>query len=405
MSDDPATGPDQTFGELIVPARLLLGPGPSNVHPRVYRAMMAPVIGYLDPQFLQLLDDTQRPLRALFRTENDMSIAISGTGTAGMETAVYNVLEPGDTAIVGMNGFFGDRISQMARRCGGEVVPIEAEWGRIIEPEQVEEALKANPGAKLVAIVHGETSTGILQPLEEISRIVHAYDALLLVDAVTSLSGCELRIDDWGVDICYSGTQKCLSAPPGMSPVTFSPQAMDVVAKRKEPPLSWYLDISMLRNYWGAGKARVYHHTPPMTMLYALREGLRIALEEGLEARIVRHRRHAEALWAGVEAMGLQVHAQEGYRLPPLTTVRVPEGVDEMKVRLGLLQEHNIEVGGGIGALQGQVWRIGLMGYNSTAQNVLGILFALETELARQGFRAEKGAGVAAAAQSLNADL
>jgi alanine-glyoxylate transaminase/serine-glyoxylate transaminase/serine-pyruvate transaminase len=366
---------------------------------------MAPVIGYLDPQFLQLLDDTQRPLRALFRTENDMSIAISGTGTAGMETAVYNVVEPGDTAIVGMNGFFGDRISQMTRRCGGEVVPIEAEWGRIIEPEQVEQALKAHPGAKLVAIVHGETSTGILQPLEEISRIVHAHDALLLVDAVTSLSGCELRIDDWGVDVCYSGTQKCLSAPPGMSPVTFSPQAMDVVANRKEPALSWYLDISMLRNYWGGGQARVYHHTPPMTMLYALREALRIALEEGLEARIVRHRRHAEALWAGVEAMGLQMHAQEGHRLPPLTTVRVPEGVDEMKVRRGLLQEHNIEVGGGIGALQGQVWRIGLMGYNSTAQNVLGILFALETELARQGFRAEKGAGVAAAAKSLNAGL
>ncbi len=393
------------FGELNVPARLLLGPGPSNVHPRVYRAMMAPVIGYLDPQFLQLLDDTQRPLRALFRTENDMSIAVSGTGTAGMETAVYNVIEPGDRAIVGMNGFFGDRIAQMARRCGGEVTPIEAEWGRIIEPEQVEEALKANPGAKLVAIVHGETSTGILQPLEEISRIAHAHDALLLVDAVTSLAGCDLRIDDWGVDVCLSGTQKCLSAPPGMAPLTLSPQAMEVVTKRKEPVRSWYVDVSMLRNYWGAGKARVYHHTPPMTMLYALREALRIVLEEGLETRIVRHRRHAEALWAGVEAMGLQLHAQEGYRLPSLTTVRVPEGIDEMTLRRGLLQEHNIEVGGGIGALQGQVWRIGLMGYNATVQNVLGLLYALETELARQGFKVETGAGVAAAVQSLNAAL
>jgi alanine-glyoxylate transaminase/serine-glyoxylate transaminase/serine-pyruvate transaminase len=379
------------IGELNVPSRLLLGPGPSNVHPRVYRAMMAPVIGYLDPQFLQLLDDTQRPLRALFRTENDMTIAISGTGTAGMEAAIYNVVEPGDTVIVCFNGFFGDRMAQMARRCDAEVVLVEAEWGRIIEPEQVEQALKANPGAKLVAIVHGETSTGILQPLEEISRIVHAHDALLLVDAVTSLAGCDLRIDDWGVDVCLSGTQKCLSAPPGMSPVTFSPQAMEVVANRAEPVRSGYLDLS-----------RVYHHTPPMTMLYALREALRIVLEEGLETRIVRHRRHAEALWAGVEAMGLQLHAQEGHRLPSLTTVRVPDGIDEMTLRRGLLQEHNIEVGGGIGALQGQVWRIGLMGYNATAQNVLGLLYALETELSRQGFKVETGAGVAAVVQSLN---
>ena len=409
MTDDPSTGSGQAFGELNVPARLLLGPGPSNVHPRVYRAMMTPVIGYLDPQFLQLLDDTQRPLRALFRTENDMAIAVSGTGTAGMEAAVYNVVEPGDTAIVCLNGFFGDRMAQMARRCGAEAVAVEGEWGRIMEPEQIEQALKANPGAKLVAIVHGETSTGVLQPLQEISRLVHAHGALLLVDAVTSLSGCELLIDEWGVDVCFSGTQKCLSAPPGMSPVTLSPQAMEVVTNRKEPVRSWYLDISALRNYWGpstgSGQARVYHHTPPMTMLYALREALRIALEEGLEARIERHHRNAEALWAGLEAMGLHLHAQEGHRLPPLTTVRVPEGVDDMALRRGLLQEHNIEVGGGIGALQGQVWRIGLMGYNSTAHNVLAILFALETELNRQGFRTDVGAGVAAAARSLNAGL
>lgn len=401
MSDGPSAGSEQAFGELNVPSRLLLGPGPSNVHPRVYRAMMAPVIGYLDPQFLQLLDDTQRPLRALFRTENDMTIAVSGTGTAGMEAAVYNVVEPGDTVIVGLNGFFGDRIAQMAGRCGAEVVPIEAEWGRIVEPEQVEEALKASPGAKLVALVHGETSTGVLQPLEEISRIVHAHGALLLVDAVTSLAGCEVRIDDWGVDVCYSGTQKCLSAPPGMAPLTLSPQAMDVVVNRKESARSWYLDVSLLGNYWGGGQARVYHHTPPMTMLYALREALRIALEEGLEARIARHRRNAQALWAGVEAMGLRLHAQEGHRLPPLTTVRVPEGVDEMAVRQRLLQEHNIEVGGGIGALRGQVWRIGLMGYSSTGHNVLALLYALGTGLARQGYRVDTEAGMGAAARSL----
>ena len=396
---------DDSFGELNVPSRLLLGPGPSNVHPRVYRAMMTPVIGYLDPQFLQLLDDTQRPLRALFRTENDMTIAISGTGTAGMEAAIYNVVEPGDTVIVCQNGFFGDRMAQMVVRCGAQVALVEAEWGRIIEPEQVGAALKANPGAKVVTIVHGETSTGILQPLEETSRIVHRHGALLLVDAVTSLSGCELLIDEWGVDVCYSGTQKCLSAPPGLSPVTFSAQAMEVVLARKEPVRSYYVDVSLLRRYWGGGEARVYHHTPPMTMLYALREALRVALEEGLETRIARHRRNTEALCAGLEAMGLKLHAQEGHRLPPLTTVRVPDGVEEMALRRGLLMEHNIEVGGGIGALQGQVWRIGLMGFGSTVPNVLALLYALETELARHGFRAQKGAGVAAAARFLNADL
>jgi alanine-glyoxylate transaminase/serine-glyoxylate transaminase/serine-pyruvate transaminase len=397
--------PAHSFSDLNVPARLLLGPGPSNVHPRVYRAMANPVIGYLDPQFIQLLDDTQRPLRSLFRTENDMTIAISGTGTAGMEAAIYNVVEPGDRVIVCANGFFGERMTQMVARCGAESVVVKAPWGQIIEPEQVEEALKANPGAKLVAIVHGETSTGILQPLEEISRVAHAHDALLLVDAVTSLSGCELLIDEWGVDVCYSGTQKCLSAPPGMSPVTLSAQAMEVVTSRKEPVRSFYVDVSLLRDYWGGGQARVYHHTPPMTMLYALREALSVALEEGLPARIARHQRQAEAFWAGIEAMGLQLHAQEGYRLPSLTTVRVPEGVEEMTVRRGLLQEHNIEVGGGIGELQGQVWRIGLMGYNSTTQNVLALLYALETELLRNGVKVAKGAGVAAAAQRLNADL
>jgi len=391
------------LGELNVPSRLLLGPGPSNVHPRVYRAMMAPVIGYLDPEFLQLLDDTQRPLRALFRTENDMTIAISGTGTAGMEAAIYNVVEPGDTAIVCVNGFFGTRMAEMARRCGAEAVLVEADWGRIIEPDQVEAALKTHPGAKAVAIVHGETSTGVLQPLEEISRIVHEYGALLVVDAVTSLSGCELRVDEWGIDVCFSGTQKCLSAPPGMSPVTFSPQAMEVVAARREPVRSFYLDVSLLHRYWGGGEARVYHHTPPMTMLYALREALRIALEEGLEARIARHRRHAEALWAGLETMGLRLHAQEGHRLPPLTTVRIPEGVDDLALRRGLLQEHNIEVGGGIGALQGQILRIGLMGFGSTEGNVFALLHALETHLFRQGFELERGAGVAAAARALNA--
>jgi alanine-glyoxylate transaminase/serine-glyoxylate transaminase/serine-pyruvate transaminase len=389
------------FPELNVPARMLLGPGPSNVHPRVYRAMMTPVIGYLDPVFIQLLDDTQRPLRTVFRTENDMTMAISGTGTCGMEAAIYNVVEPGDTVIVCQNGFFGTRMADMAKRCGAEVVLVEQEWGRIIEPDQVRQALTRAGRVKVVTIVHGETSTGVLQPLEEISRVVHERGALLLVDAVTSLAGCELLIDDWGIDVCYSGTQKCLSAPPGMSPLTMSAQAMEVVAARQDPVHSWYVDLNILGRYWGGGTTRMYHHTPPMTMLYALRESLRIVLEEGLEARIGRHRRNGEALCAGLEAMGLTLHAQDGYRLPPLTTVRVPDGIDDLKLRQRLLQEHNIEVGGGIGALQGKVLRIGLMGYGSAPPNVFALLHALEAGLSAQGFRAEPGAGVLAAAKAL----
>ena len=387
----------EPLGELNVPNRLLLGPGPSGVHPRVYRAMQQPVIGYLDPVFIQLIDDTQRPLRTIFRTENDMTMAISGTGTCGMEAAIYNITEPGDNVIVCMNGFFGTRMADMAKRCSATVIPVEAEWGRIIEPEQIKDALDKAGKAKAVMIVHGETSTGILQPLEEISRITHEAGALLLVDAVTSLSGCELLTDEWGIDVCYSGTQKCLSGPPGMAPLTVSQAAMDVIEKRSQPVSSFYVDLNILGRYWGGGTTRMYHHTPPMTMLYALREGVRIVLEEGIEARIVRHKRNADALSAGVEAMGLALHAQEGYRLPPLTTVRVPDGVDERKLRMGLLQDHNIEVGGGIGELAGQVLRIGLMGYNSTERNVLALLFALETEFLKLGARLDRGAGVAAA--------
>ena len=271
------------LNDLVIPQRNLLGPGPSNVNPRVYRAMMQPVIGYLDPVFIQVIDDTQRPLRTVFRTENDMTMAISGTGTCGMEAAVYNITEPGDNVIVCLNGFFGTRIADMAKRCGANVIPVEQEWGRIIEPDQIRDTLKsANGPVKAVMIVHGETSTGILQPMEEICKIAHEQGALVMADAVTSLGGCELLIDEWGIDVCYSGTQKCLSAPPGMSPFTMSAAAMEVVQKRETPPLSFYVDLQMLGRYWGGGSTtRMYHHTPPMSMLYALREGLRIVLEEG----------------------------------------------------------------------------------------------------------------------------
>jgi alanine-glyoxylate transaminase/serine-glyoxylate transaminase/serine-pyruvate transaminase len=384
--------------ELNPPLRVLLGPGPSNVHPRVYQAMMAPVLGHLDPDFLKIMDETKDLLRAAFSTQNEHTIAVSGTGSAGMEACVANLIEPGDRAVVCINGYFGERIAEMASRYGAEVVRVEAEWGRIIEPEAVEAALKAGR-TKLVAIVHAETSTGVMQPLADIVRLTHAHDALLLVDSVTSFAGCELAVDDWDIDATYSATQKCLSAPPGLAPVTLGPRAGAALGSRETKVRSWYLDLTLLDNYWG-GK-RAYHHTAPISMVYALREALRLAMEEGLEARIARHRRHGEALWAGLQAMGLALHAPEGYRLPVLTTVRIPEGIDDSKVRRALLHEHSIEIGGGLGPLAGKVWRIGLMGHSSLAENVLALLQALEQELAGQGLRLEKGAGVAAADRAL----
>ena len=386
--------------ELNPPLRVLLGPGPSSIHPRVYQAMMTPVLGHLDPDFLRIMDETKDLLRAAFRTKNEHTIAVSGTGSAGMEASVANLIEPGDRAVVCINGFFGERIAEMASRYGAEVVRVEAEWGRIIEPESVEAALKMAP-TKVVAIVHAETSTGVMQPLTDIARLAHAHDALLLVDSVTSLAGCELAVDDWDIDATYSASQKCLSAPPGLAPLTLGPRASAALDGRETKVRSWYLDMTLLDNYWG-GK-RAYHHTAPITMVYALREALRLAMEEGLEARIARHRRHGEALWAGLQAMGLALHAEEGHRLPVLTTVRIPEGVEDLKVRRALLYEHAIEIGGGLGPLAGKVWRIGLMGHSSSIENVLAVLQALEQELSAQGYRLEKGAGVAAADRALGA--
>jgi len=382
------------------PLRTLLGPGPSTVHPRVYQSMMAPILGHLDPDFLKIMDETRDLLRAAFRTQNEHTIAVSGTGSAGMEACVANLIEPGDRAVVCINGFFGERIAEMASRYGAEVVRVESEWGRIIEPEAVEAALKAGR-TKLVAIVHAETSTGVMQPLADIVRLAHAHDALLLVDSVTSLAGCELAVDDWDIDATYSATQKCLSAPPGLAPVTLGPRASAALGARETKVRSWYLDMTLLDNYWG-GK-RAYHHTAPISMVYALREALRLAMEEGLEARIARHRRNGEALWAGLQAMGLALHAPESCRLPVLTTVRIPEGIDDLKVRRALLYQHSIEIGGGLGPLAGKVWRIGLMGHSSLVENVLAVLQALEQELVGQGLRLDKGAGVAAADRVLGA--
>lgn len=382
-----------------VPERILLGPGPSNVHPRVLRALAAPVVGHLDPVFIDLMEDTKRLLRDVFLTENELAIPISGTGSAGMEACLVNLLEPGDTAIVGVNGVFGTRMADIVERCGATPVAVEAPWGRIIEPEAVARALAAAPGAKLVALVHAETSTGAWQPLDEIGRLVRAADKLFVVDTVTSLGGCPVRVDDWLIDAAYSGTQKCLSCPPGLAPLTFGPRAMEALRRRRTKVRSWYFDLSMIERYWG--EERVYHHTAPISMNHALLEALCLVTEEGLEARWARHERHHRALAAGLAAMGLELASEEQHRLWMLNSVRIPEGVDDLAVRKALLAEDSIEIGGGLGPLKGQVWRIGLMGESSTAANVLLVLEALERALARENHVVPRGAAVAAAEKVL----
>lgn len=384
------------FPELKPSPRILLGPGPSNVHPRVLRAMATPLVGHLDPEFLVIMDETKELLRYVFQTENDLTLPISGTGSAGMEASLCNIVEPGDRVIVVVNGVFGERMCDVAGRCGAQVKRIEVEWGRIAEPEQVKAALK-DGGVKVVALVHAETSTGVLQPLEEISQIVHEQGALLLVDTVTSLGGHPVKVDEWGIDICYSGSQKCLSCPPGLAPITFNRRAAEAIHNRKSKVQSWYLDMTMVEKYWG--QERAYHHTAPITMNYALREALLLIFEEGLEARFERHRLNHQALLAGLQAMGLEPFAQAGHRLWTLNAVRVPAGVEDARIRKRLLDEFNIEIGGGLGPLKGQIWRIGLMGYSSSKQNVLLFLGALETVLREEGYPLAAGAGVAAATE------
>ncbi len=383
------------------PIRLLMGPGPSNIHPRVQMAMSAPLVGHLDPYFTSLMDDTMELMRYTFRTKNKLTFPISGTGSAGMEAAFDNFIEPGDTAVIGVNGVFGERMVDNAQRAGATVVQVKADWGNIIEAEQIEAALKAQKKVKLLSLVHVETSTGVLQPLTDAAKLARKYDALFLADTVTSLAGHEVAVDDWGIDICYSGTQKCVSAPPGLSPFTVNQKALDILAKRTQKVKSWYLDLQLLSNYWATG--RVYHHTAPVSAIYSIHEALALIAEEGLEARLKRHLRNGAALHAGCEAMGLALHAQKGHRACSLTTVRVPAGVDEAKIRQRLLLEANIEIGAGLGPLRGQIWRIGLMGHTSAEENVLRFLGEMEKQLAKEGYKAKPGAGVLAATQSLNA--
>ena len=383
---------------LNLPVRTLLGPGPSNVHPRVYRAMTTPVLGHLDPKFLELMDETMGLLRFIFQTRNAITLAISGTGSAGMEAALVNLIEPGDGVVVGVNGYFGERLCDMAARHGAEVRRVVAPWGQIIEPENIERAL-AQKRAKLVAIVHAETSTGVLQPIEPVAESCQRHGALLVVDAVTSLGGVPVPADEWGTDVSFSCTQKGLSCPPGLAPITVSDRAVKVTASRRSPIQSWYLDLSLITKYWDSN--RVYHHTAPISMLYALREALHLVREEGLEARWRRHHTLSNALIAGLQALGLQILAPEAHRAPTLTVARIPEGVKDVEVRKTLLSEHNLEIGGGLGPLKGQAWRIGLMGESCNQANVLLVLSTLETALVRQGWRCEKGAGVLAALETL----
>lgn len=382
-------------GSIHPSQRVLLGPGPSEVPARILAALAAPTLGHLDPEYLAIMDETRSLLQGIFRTRNRLTLAVSGTGSAGMEACIANLIESGDHALIVVAGVFGARMREISDRHGATVHSLELPWGQTVDPAAIQAALEAHPGIKLVGLVHAETSTGAHQPeLAEIARLAHAAGALLVVDAVTSLGGHELRVDDWGIDACYSGTQKCLSCPPGLAPVTFSPAALEVMDRRKSKVRSWYLDMSLIRNYWSEDRA--YHHTAPVNMTYALREALVCVVEEGLEARIARHRRNHLALRAGLEALGLSYIPERS--LASLNAVHIPAGVDDARVRARLLADFGIEIGGGLGPFKGKAWRIGLMGASSSRRNVTLVLAALETILADTGRAAStRGAALAAA--------
>ncbi|MEZ6044593.1 MAG: alanine--glyoxylate aminotransferase family protein [Planctomycetaceae bacterium] len=376
------------------PARTLMGPGPSDISPRVLSALSAPTVGHLDPYFLKIMDELQEMLRQVFRTKNRLTLAISGTGSDGMEACVYNLIEPGDKMLVCVNGVFGGRMAEVARRAGAQVSTIEKPFGEIFSTSEVEAALKEHQ-PKVIGIVHAETSTGALQPLAEIAELAHQQGALILADMVTSLGGLPVEIDEWGIDAVYSGTQKCLSCPPGLAPVTFSSRAEEVMDQRKEPVRSWYVDLNLIRNYWGGNRA--YHHTALINMNFGLHEALRIVLEEGLETRFARHEKNHQALKAGLKAIGINYAVAEEHSLPMLNAVSIPEGVDDKAVRGQLLNQFGIEIGAGLGPMAGKTWRIGLMGEASREANVLLFLAALEQCLTKQGYQLTPGSSIAAA--------
>jgi alanine-glyoxylate transaminase/serine-glyoxylate transaminase/serine-pyruvate transaminase len=378
--------------------RLLFGPGPSSIAPSVYEAISKPLVGHLDPQFLLVMNEIQEMLRAVFRTRNRLTIAVSGTGSAGMEAALVNLVEAGDEVLVCVNGVFGGRMCDIVERIGGRLHRIDRKWGEVFDPVEIRAAIDAHPGVKIIAIVHAETSTGAHQPLEEIGRISRSGDRLFLVDCVTSLGGAPVEVDAWNIDVAYSGTQKCLSCPPGLAPLTFGERALEKLRARRSKVLSWYLDLSMIEKYW-AESSRIYHHTAPIAMNYAIHEALRLTLVEGLEARWERHRTNSRILEAGLGAIGFRYFAQEGHRLPMLNSVWVPQGVDEKGVRKALLEEYDIEIGAGLGEFAGKIWRIGLMGESCRREHVMRFLAALEEILYRQGVLREIGGGLEAASR------
>jgi alanine-glyoxylate transaminase/serine-glyoxylate transaminase/serine-pyruvate transaminase len=381
-------------GQLSPSPRVLLGPGPSDVHPRVLTAMATPLVGHLDPEFLVIMNESQDMLRQVFRTRNHLTFPVSGTGSAGMETCVVNLVEPGDKMVVCVNGVFGQRMTDVAQRAGAAVTTVERPWGEVFDLNQLSDVLK-KVRPKVLGIVHAETSTGAWQPLEGLGQLCHEHDTLLLIDTVTSLGGVPVETDAWEVDAVYSGTQKCLSCPPGMAPVSFSPRAVEAINRRKTKVQSWYLDMTMVQRYWG--EERFYHHTAPITMVYALREALRLVLEEGLDARFARHKRNHLALKAGLAALGITYATAEGHQLPQLNLILIPAGADDLATRKRLLSEFGIEIGGGLGDFKGKVWRVGLMGHASRPSNVLLFLAALEQCLVAQKVKVTAGAGIAAA--------
>jgi alanine-glyoxylate transaminase/serine-glyoxylate transaminase/serine-pyruvate transaminase len=374
-----------------------MGPGPSDVNPRILEAMGRPTIGHLDPVFVSMMEEMKELLRYAFQTDNALTMPVSAPGSAGMEMCFVNLVEPGDKVIVCQNGVFGGRMKENVQRCGGTAVMVEDTWGVAVDPAKVEEALKANPDAKIVAFVHAETSTGAISDAKTLAELAHQHDCLVIADTVTSLAGSPLMVDDWQLDAVYSGTQKCLSCVPGLSPVTFSQRAVDVITSRKTTVQSWFLDLNLVLGYWGGGTKRAYHHTAPINTLYGLHEALVILQEEGIENSWARHQKNHDALRSGLEAMGLSFVVPEGQRLPQLNAVSIPDGVDEAAVRSVLLNEYNLEIGAGLGAMAGKIWRIGLMGFASNQTNVLFCLGALDAVLSSMKAPITPGVAVDAA--------